>query len=125
VSVCALALGQTPAPKQVTWTGWFADSGCAAGRLGTATATPPNPECALKCIRDGAAPVFISEQAKALFKVSGYPSLLDDLGYHLEVTAQVDEAAKTISVQSVKRISEYQGPSCAYFTRIKCFIRVN
>ena len=113
ITICAIALAQPPSPKQVTWTGWFSDAGCARGRLSASVLTGNNPECARKCIEDGATPVFISEQAKALFQVKDYSGVLSDLGYHLEVTGRVDEAAKTISVVSVKRISDYEGPSCA------------
>jgi len=113
IAVSALAFAQTPAPTQVTWTGWFGDAGCSAGRFSKPTVTPPNPECARKCIQEGATGVFLSEQARAVFKVTGYPSLVDDLGYRVEVTARVDEATKTISVQSVKRISDYEGAACA------------
>ncbi|HTS65035.1 MAG TPA: hypothetical protein VMH28_23590 [Candidatus Acidoferrales bacterium] len=116
--VCLFAIGaacfaQGPALKQVTWTGWFADEGCAGARLTAPVLTQTNPDCARKCLEKGAAPVFISEQARAIFKVQDYRSVADDLGYHLEVTATIDEGAKTISIESVKRISDYQGPSCA------------
>jgi hypothetical protein len=67
---------------------------------------------AKRCIERGAAPVFISEQAKGIFKVKDYPGIIDDLGYHVEIAAMVDESAKTISVQKVKRLS-YEGATCA------------
>jgi hypothetical protein len=57
--------------------------------------------------------VFISEQGKEMLLVSGYENVKNDIGYHLEVTGIPDAAAKSISVQSVKRIGDYQGPSCA------------
>jgi hypothetical protein len=34
------------------------------------------------------------------------------LGYHIEIQAIVDEAAKTISISNVKRLA-YQGAACA------------
>jgi hypothetical protein len=58
-----------------------------------------------KCLSEGAPLVFISEQAKAVFEVRDLPSDKDDVGYYLEVTGTVDAKAKTISVQSVKRLS--------------------
>jgi hypothetical protein len=48
-----------------------------------------------------------------MLKVSGYANVRDDLGYHVEITGIPDAATKSISVKSVKRIGEYQGPSCA------------
>ena len=59
-----------------------------------------------KCLDGGATPVFISEQAKAVFDVRNHPTVKDDVGYYLQVTGIVDSEAKTISVQSVKRLSE-------------------
>ena len=91
--------------KNVTWTGWFSDQGCAAGRAASGTFTPTNPECAKKCIEGGADPAFIGEEVKAIYKVKDYPSVVADLGWRLEITGTVDEAAKTISVASVKRLS--------------------
>jgi hypothetical protein len=111
--MCAACFAQAPAPKQVTWTGWFADEGCARGRLSAPVLTQTNPECARQCIDKGAAAVFISEQAHAIYKVKDYASVVNDLGYRLELTGKLDETDKTISVQTVKRISEYQGAACA------------
>jgi hypothetical protein len=100
------------ADKNVTWTGWFSDYGCASGRVRSGIIAATNPACAKNCIEKGAAPVFISEQAKAMFTVKDYAGVIDDLGYHVEVEARVDEAAKTISIDKVTR-HEYQGASCS------------
>jgi len=64
------------------------------------------------CIEKGASAVFVSEQANAIFTVKDYPSVLDDLGFHVEVQAVVDEAGKTIRLRGVKHLGA-QGPSCA------------
>ena len=108
----AVGICMTLSAQNVTLTGWFSDSTCASARAASGTFSATNPECARKCIENGAAPVFISEQAKAVFKVKDYPSVIDDLGYQVEVTATLDEVAKTISIQKVKRLSSYQGPAC-------------
>jgi hypothetical protein len=101
-----------PATKNITWTGWFSDSQCASARAASGTFSATNPDCAKTCIEKGGAPVFISEQAQAIFRVTDHPSVVEDLGYHVEITAAVDEGAKTISIRSVKRLS-YEGASCA------------
>ena len=111
--IAAAAVAQTPSAGQVTWTGWFSDAGCARGRLSAKTLSGNNPECARQCIEKGADAVFISEQAKDIYRVKDYTAVVENLGYKLEITGRVDDAAKTVSVQTVKRISEYQGPSCA------------
>lgn len=112
IGILAICLTGTAAEKAVTWTGWFSDYGCASGRVRAGIIAPTNPECAKSCIEKGAAPVFISEQAKEMFTVKDYPGVIDDLGYHVDVEAKVDEAAKTISIIKVTR-HEYQGASCS------------
>ena len=98
--------------KSVTWTGWFSDLKCASARAAAGTFTATNPDCARSCIEKGAAPVFISEQVSAVFRVKDYPAVIEDLGYHVEVQATVDEPATTIMIQKVKRLA-YQGAACA------------
>jgi hypothetical protein len=95
-----------------TLTGWFSDEGCAKGRVQSGSIGPTNPDCAKKCLEKGARAVFVSEQGKEMLIVTGYPDAKDDLGYHVEITGIRDVGAKTIAVHSVKRIGEYQGPSC-------------
>jgi hypothetical protein len=56
--------------------------------------------------------VFVSEQDKLLVKVRSHPGLKDDLGYHLEVTGELDRASGTIAVETVKRLA-FEGAACA------------
>jgi hypothetical protein len=109
ISAC-LSLGET-AP--VTLTGWFSDEGCARGRVASGVIGPNGPECVVKCLDKGAHAVFISEQGKEMLLVSGYDKAKDDVGYHIEITGVPDASAHSFQVQTVKRIGEYQGPSCA------------
>ena len=102
----------TAEEKMVTWTGWFSDVKCASARAAGGTFSATNPDCARTCIENGAAAVFISEQARAVFNVKEYSSVVDDLGYQVEVHGMVDGAGKTIRVREVKRL-EYQGAACA------------
>lgn len=95
-----------------TLTGWFSDEGCAKGRVASGSISPTNPECAKQCLEKGARAVFISEQGKEMLIVTGYKKAADDLGYHIEISGVRDAAAKSFSVESVKRIGEYQGPAC-------------
>jgi hypothetical protein len=107
----AMAAGSAESvPTTQTWTGWFSDKQCAHVRADEAP-RPNGTACVKKCLDQGTAPVFISEQAKAVYEVREYPSVKDDVGYYLQVTAQVDEQAKTIVVKSVKRLSEVT-PMC-------------
>lgn len=104
VSVSALA--DSSATHDVTMTGWFADAQCAAPRVAKGVVGPNNPECVARCLDKGVTPVFVSEQAKAMFEVKDYPSVKAELTYYVEVTGTVDETAKTIAVKSVKRLGD-------------------
>ncbi|MGD0361180.1 MAG: hypothetical protein ABSC93_09950 [Bryobacteraceae bacterium] len=97
--------------RGVTWTGWFSDLKCASARAANGTFTSTNPECAKTCIKEGAAPAFISEQAKAVFTLKDSPSVIDQLGYHVEVQATVDDAARTITIRKIKQLG-YDGAAC-------------
>jgi hypothetical protein len=106
--VAAAGVGSTAIaePKAVTWTGWFSDITCAKGRVENGEIGPNNTVCVKKCLDGGAAAVFISEQAKAMFVVKDHPTVKEDVGYHVELTGVVDEEAKALSVTSVKRLAE-------------------
>src|SRR5689334_1335397 len=110
--ICLLLAAAHAAPPTVKWTGWFSDSQCAASRAASGTFTATNPDCAKRCIEKGAAPVFISEQAKAIFQVKGYAAAVDDLGYRVELTGTLDDTGKIVNVQKVTRL-EFQGAACA------------
>ena len=112
-TICCVA---GAAEKTVNWTGWFSDEGCAKGRVAAGLITPTNPDCARSCIQKGAAAVFISEQAKALYRVQGYERVVDDLGWHVQVEAAVDEEAHTVTIQKVTRM-DYRGASCGRPTK--------
>jgi|SRR5580700_4560728 hypothetical protein len=106
-------LGGQDHPRPVTLTGWFSDEGCAAGPVAHGIIGPNNPECVKTCLEKGAQAVFVSEQGKEMLTVKGYARVKDDLGYHLEITGLPEPASNSIIIQTVKRIGEYQGPSCA------------
>jgi hypothetical protein len=96
---------ESPRPSAVTWTGWFSDKQCARVRPDEEP-RPNGTACVKKCLGEGSPAVFISEQAKAVYEVRDYPAARDDVGFRVEITGDVDEKAKTVSVTSVKRLSE-------------------
>ena len=98
--------------KPVTWTGWFSDLKCASARAASGTFTATNPDCAKTCLESGVMPAFISEQAKAVFTLKGGPSIIDQLGFHVEVEATVDQDAHTIEIHKIKQLG-YDGAACA------------
>jgi len=90
--------------KTITTTGFFADEGCARGRANSGIYTNNNPECARQCLEKGSLLVFIDERGKTLYAVKDYKGAIGDLGYRLEVTGALDDAAKTLTIDSVKRL---------------------
>ena len=88
-----------------TWTGWISDKQCARVTPGE-DPRPNGTACVKKCLAEGSPAVFISEQAKAVYEVLDYPSAPDYVGFRLEVTGEVNEKTRTVSVKSVKRLSE-------------------
>ena len=111
VSVTLVQAGKS-AEKSVTWTGWFTDAKCHEALAPGVKVSAPNPDCSKDCLEKGATAIFLSQQANAIYQVKGYSGVIDDLGYRLEVQAKVDEAARTITIQSVKRL-EYEGAACS------------
>ena len=102
--VASVSVGRAETTTK-TWTGWFSDKQCARATPGEAP-RPNGTACVKKCLAEGSPPVFISEQAKAIYLVVGQESVAKDVGYRVELTGVVDEQAKTVSVTSVKRLSE-------------------
>ena len=99
---------RTPAsePSIQTWTGWFSDQQCAREPKSDEAIAPNGTECVKQCLLKGSAAVFLSEQTNAIYKVLDHKGVRDDVGYRVEVVAAVDEKANTVSIRSVKRLSE-------------------
>ena len=109
----ALTLAAHAETRLVTWTGKFSDAGCATPRAKAGVFAGVNPDCAKKCLEKGVAPVFIAEKEKLLVALKGYPSVIADLGYPVEVHGTYDPSANTLAVTKVTRIGDFEGPSCA------------
>jgi len=110
----ASRLAPAPAASSapVVLTGFISDINCAAPRVARGEFGPNGPECVKRCLLKGVKAVFVSEDAKAMYELTGYPSVKDDVGYHMEITGIVDAEAKTLAVVSVKRL-EHVGALCA------------
>ena len=90
----------------VTLKGWLSDRGCAQAKVKAEEVTPNGTTCVKKCLDDGAEAVFVHPDSRTLYALKDYPTLKEDVGYHLELSGVVDEKAKTVSVRSVKRLEE-------------------
>jgi hypothetical protein len=92
--------------ETVTLSGWFSDKGCAESKLASDDITPNGTICVKKCLEEGAVAVFIDPKARAMYDVKEPATVIDDVGYYLEVEAAVDAKAKTIAIRSVKRLGD-------------------
>ena len=75
------------------FTGWISDSKC--GAKGTSAA---HKDCAAKCIKGGAAPVFVMDNK--LLKIDDASKVEGHIGQKVTVTGSVD--GDTLKVESVK-----------------------
>lgn len=78
-----------------TINGWISDSMCGAKHTGTGAA------CVKKCIEGGMAPVFVDEAKKAVWAIDNPDAVKSFYGDHVTVTASVDEAKKSVHIDSI------------------------
>jgi hypothetical protein len=80
--------------------GWISDASCGASNgSGNAEAR----ECAKKCIKDGAAPVFVSDADKKVYKLAGKADATQHLDHKVQITGDVK--GDTITVTEIKKAS--------------------
>jgi hypothetical protein len=66
-SLLVLAASLAAGASAAEWKGWISDSTCGAGNAGSGKAER---ECADRCIKNGAAPVFVTEKDNKVYQVS-------------------------------------------------------
>ena len=94
--------------RAVTRKGWFGDENCSRSRVAPDAKVGPNgQECTRKCIREGVPVVFIDEQAKALYRVDNPKAAEGIESDYVEMVGTVDDAAKTVHVDSVRVLEKY------------------
>lgn len=111
MALSGTAVNTSPNETRETWTGWFSDARCARPPAEDELVRPNGTVCVKRCLDEGATPVFLSEQVNAIFTVRDHATVKDDVGYRVEIAASVDHRAKSLSVLSVKRLSEVT-PMC-------------
>ena len=74
-------------------TGYISDSKC-----GAKGASDSHAGCAVKCVKGGAAPVFVSEGK--VYKISDPAKVLDHVGHKVTITGEVK--GDRVEVQEVK-----------------------
>lgn len=78
------------------WTGYISESKCGAAHMdGSAKSI----KCVQKCVKAGAAPVFVTED-KQILKISDTSKVMDHLGHKVTVTGDVD--GDTLTVATIK-----------------------
>lgn len=63
------------------------------------------PDCSKACIEKGAGPRSSPSNRTPFFNVVDSDSIIDDLGYQVEVGAAVDSVARTVRIIEVKQLS--------------------
>ena len=66
--------------------GWISDASCGAGNAGSNQAAR---ECAERCIKGGAAPVFVSEKEQNVYKVTNAELAKAHLKGKVQVTGEL------------------------------------
>jgi hypothetical protein len=96
-SATILAVSMASAGSMV---GWISDASCGATNgSGSAEAR----ECAKRCIKDGAAPVFVSEADKKVYKLAGKADTKDHMDHKVKISGDVK--GDTITVTDIKKAS--------------------
>ena len=80
-----------------TMTGWISDASCGAGN---ASSKAESRECAERCIKDGAAAVFVSEADQKVYKISDKSKVLAHIKHKVKVSGDVK--GDTLSVTDIK-----------------------
>jgi hypothetical protein len=81
------------------WTGYIADSNCAAKQGAAKVAADGHANCAAKCIKGGAAAVLVTPDGK-IYKIDNQDAVTDHAGHKVTVTGKMTD--DTIHVDNVK-----------------------
>lgn len=68
-----------------TWTGYIADSKC-----GAAAAHDGARECTIKCVKEGAKYVFVSDGDKKVYAIDAQDKATEHAGHHVTVKGSVE-----------------------------------
>jgi hypothetical protein len=79
-----------------TWSGVISDEHCGAKHQ---DASEKSMECAQKCVKGGAAPVFVTSDGKVL-KIANPDTVQEHVGHKVDITGDLKD--DTITVSNVK-----------------------
>jgi len=100
-----LCLLSASAPAE-TIRGWLACDRCTVGRAKNGIFTANNPECARKCIAEGAKTVLIDSDHKRLLYLSNSDAAKPNIGDYVEIQGSLDSSANTVQIQSMKMLEQ-------------------
>ena len=75
------------------WTGYISDSKC-----GAKGAKDEHADCAVKCVKSGASPVFVTDGN--VYKIEDTSKVQDHIGHKVTITGELK--GDTVQVESVK-----------------------
>jgi hypothetical protein len=85
------------AASGATMSGWISDASCGAGN---ASSKKDARECAERCIKSGADPVFVSEGENKVYKIAGKAKVTDHLKGKVQVSGDI--SGDTITIKEIK-----------------------
>ena len=97
----SLAVVSAFAAAPVAIDGWVADSKCGAKH----GAGDPDPDCVQKCIKGGAAPVFVDANNK-VWTIDNPDAVKAHYGHHVTVMADVNSDAGSVHISKVKMLPD-------------------
>lgn len=103
----AMALGlvaATPSHAE-SIRGWVSDEGCARGRTNGGIFTGTNPDCARKCILNGARTVLIDSDHKRVLFIGNPAALKENIGDYVEIQGALDSGSN-LHIDSFKLIEK-------------------
>ena len=81
-----------------TMTGWISDASCGASN---ASSKAESRECAERCIKDGAAAVFVSEADQKVYKIADKSKVLAHVKHKVKISGEVK--GDTLSITEIKK----------------------
>ena len=81
------------------WSGYIADSNCAAKQGAAKVGSDAHANCAAKCIKGGAAAVLVTPDGK-IYKIQNQDTVTDHAGHKVTITGKMTD--DTIHVDNVK-----------------------
>jgi Protein of unknown function (DUF5818) len=81
------------------WTGYIADSNCAAKQGAAKVGSDDHAKCAAKCIKGGAAAVLVTPDGK-IYKIENQDAVTDHAGHKVTITGKMTD--DKIHVDNVK-----------------------